>query len=238
MISFIVPAYNEERGLGRTLAAIHATASDLGEPYELIVVDDASTDGTAMIAEAAGARVEHVHYRQIASTRNAGARVARGSILIFVDADTVVPPATLRASMDALRRGAVGGGAFVRLDGRLPFYGRLLVWILRSAMRLGRLAAGCYVFCTRHAFDMSGGFDERLFATEEIALSRSLGRLGRFVILRQQVETSGRKLRTHSAWEVLRLTPAIVRNGSPALRTRAGLELWYGSRRIDPETGR
>ncbi len=238
MISFIIPAYNEERGLGRTLAALHAAASDLGEPYELIVVDDASTDGTAMVAEAGGARVVHVHYRQIASTRNAGARVARGNILIFVDADTVVPPATLRASVDALRRGAVGGGAFVRLDGRLPFYGWLLVWIVRSAMRIGRLAAGCYVFCTRDAFDLSGGFDERLFATEEIALSRTLGRLGRFVILRQHVETSGRKLRTHSVWEVLRLMPAIVRAGSPALRTRAGLELWYGSRRIDPETGR
>jgi glycosyltransferase involved in cell wall biosynthesis len=237
MISFIVPAYNEERGLGRTLAALHAAASDVGEPYELIVADDASTDGTAMVAGAAGARVEHVHYRQIAGARNAGARVASGDILIFVDADTVVPPATLRASVGALRRGAVGGGAFVRLDGRLPFYGRLLVSLLRFVMRTGRLAAGCYLFCTRDAFDLSGGFDERLFATEELALSRALGRLGRFVILRQHVETSGRKLRTHSAWEVLRLMPAIVRVGSPALRTRAGLDLWYGSRRIDPETG-
>jgi len=98
MISFIVPAYNEERLLGHTLASIHAAAHVLSRPYEIVVVDDASTDSTVAIARQGGARVVSVRLRQIAGTRNAGARAARGSILIFVDADTLVPGRTLAAA--------------------------------------------------------------------------------------------------------------------------------------------
>jgi glycosyltransferase involved in cell wall biosynthesis len=237
MVSFIVPAYNEERLIGRTLAAIQAAAQSLGQPYEIIVVDDASSDRTAAIARAAGARVVAVHYRQIASTRNAGARAAVGRTLIFVDADTSVLPETVRASLDAVQRGAVGGGATVRLDGRLPWHGWIMLGVLRVTMRAGRLAAGCYLFCTREAFDAAGGFDERLFATEELVLSRALGRLGRVVILRESVVTSGRKLRTHSGWEILRLMSTLVGSGARAFRSRDRLDLWYGSRRVDPESG-
>ena len=86
MISFIVPAYNEERLLGATLDALHAAGRAAGEPYELIVVDDASTDRTALIAQGHGALLVRVAHRQIAATRNAGARRANGDLFIFVDA--------------------------------------------------------------------------------------------------------------------------------------------------------
>ena len=76
MLSFVIPAHNEEQHLGATLAAINAAASDAGEPFEVIVVDDASTDRTARIAEEAQARVVLVQNRQISATRNAGARAA------------------------------------------------------------------------------------------------------------------------------------------------------------------
>jgi len=235
MISFIVPAYNEEPLIGRTLAAIQAAARETAEPCEVIVVDDGSTDRTAKVAGESGARVVSVHYRQIARTRNAGARAAAGEILVFVDADTIITPSTLRATLAALDAGAVGGGASLRLDGRIPWHGRLLLLLVRTGMRLGQLAAGCYLFCTRAAFEAAGGFDERLFATEEIALSRALARQGRVVILRETVESSGRKLRTHSGWEILRMMSAVARHGPRVLRSRERLELWYGSRRTDPE---
>ncbi|HEY7501837.1 MAG TPA: glycosyltransferase [Vicinamibacterales bacterium] len=234
MISFIVPAYNEERLLGQTLASIHAAARALDRSYEIVVADDASTDRTAEIARENGARVVPVRLRQIAGTRNAGARAARGEILVFVDADTLVPSATLSAAMDALARGAVGGGAMLRVDGTIPRHGRVLLFLVATGMRLGRLAAGCFLFCTREAFEAAGGFDERLFATEELALSRALRRHGRMTILREAVETSGRKLRTHSAWELARLIGALVGIGPRILRSRDRLELWYGSRRPDP----
>jgi len=233
VISFVVPAYNEERLLGRTLAAIHTAARELAQRYELIVVDDGSTDQTAAIATAGGARVVGVQFRQIARVRNAGAAAASGDVLIFVDADTIVPVATLRATLAALDRGAVGGGASVYIDGQLPPWVRLFMVPFRFAFRIGRLAAGCYVFSRRNDFETVGGFDEQLFAAEELALSRALGRRGRFVVLREPVTTSGRKVRTHSSSEVVRLLFRMLRHGTRPLKTRDDLTLWYGERRDD-----
>jgi GT2 family glycosyltransferase len=119
----------------------------------------------------------------------------------------------------------------------VPWHGRVLLALVRAGMRLGRLAAGCFVFSTRAAFEAAGGFDETLFATEEIALSRALARQGRVVILRETVLSSGRKLRTHSGWEILRLLSTVVRQGPRALRSRERLDLWYGGRRTDPVGG-
>src|SRR5687767_8100970 len=112
MISFIIPAYNEEALLARTLETLKESARSAldGLDHEIIVVDDASTDRTAQIAREAGARVITVEHRQIAATRNAGARSAQGDVFIFVDADTLVPASTLRAALEALRHGAIGGG--------------------------------------------------------------------------------------------------------------------------------
>src|SRR4029453_4170295 len=70
MISIIIPAYNEEALLDGTLTAIRAAAETLASPYEVIVVDDGSTDRTAAIASAHGARVVTVKLRHIAAARN------------------------------------------------------------------------------------------------------------------------------------------------------------------------
>ena len=235
ILSFIVPAHNEEQLLGRTLSALHAAARASGETYEIIVVNDASSDRTGEVAEALGARVVPVAYRQIARTRNAGAAVAAGQLFIFVDADTIVPAATVHATLKAWRAGAIGGGASVYLDGRLPWHARLFMPVFRFGMRAARLAAGCYVFCTPTVFDAIGGFDVRLFAAEELALSRAARRHGRFIVLPDRVVSSGRKIRTYTAMELLPLVMAFVRRGPAALRSRAGLGVWYDERRHDPE---
>src|SRR5688572_8616158 len=114
MISFVIPAHNEAELIGRTISAIHESARALGESYEVIVADDASTDATGSLAFEHGARVVTVSFRRIAATRNAGARAAIGEFLFFVDADTVVRMPALRSALRALRGGAVGGGAAVR----------------------------------------------------------------------------------------------------------------------------
>ncbi len=232
MISFIVPAYNEELLLGPTLRSAIAAVQVLDEPYEVIVVDDASTDRTAAVAKEHGARVVQVSHRQIAATRNAGARAAHGEFLIFVDADTVVNPAVVRAAVRALREGAVGGGCDLQFDGRLPYWAKLLILALRPVYRLGRIASGSFLFCTRQAFDAAGGFNEALYASEEAAMSRALGRQGRFVVLRESVLTSGRKLRAHSGLEILRVLGRLAVGGA---RKRQGLDIWYGARRDDPD---
>ena len=236
MISFIVPAYNEEQLLGRTLESLHAAAAGAGLPYEVIVADDASTDRTPEIARRLGARVVPVAHRQIAATRNSGARAATGAYLIFVDADTVVTAGVVRAAVEAMRSGAVGGGAAVSFDGTLPLYARVLVPLLSWGYRAARLAAGCFVFCTREAFAAVGGFDEAYFGAEEVVLSGALKRQGRFVVLPQSVCSSGRKMRTYSGRELLLISWRIAWRGRKGVQQRQGMEIWYAQeRRTDPE---
>jgi glycosyltransferase involved in cell wall biosynthesis len=234
MISFIVPAHNEEVLLAATLQAAHAAARAVACPYELIVADDASTDRTAAIAAAAGARVVAVAHRQIAATRNAGAHTARGDHFIFVDADTLVGEAVIRAALRAFDEGAVGGGAAIRFDGRVPRWASFLLPAFVWTFRVSRTAAGCFLFCTRAAFEAVGGFDETLYGAEEIFMSRALKRQGRFVVLREAVTTSGRKLRAYTAGELLRMLAWLAVRGPNSVRSREGLGLWYDERRPDP----
>ena len=236
MISFVVPAHNEERLLARTLRSLHDSASACGEPFEIVVVDDSSTDRTAAIAAELGARVVRVAHRQISATRNSGARQARGRFLVFVDADTWVDAAVVAGALGALRAGAVGGGCPVRFDGRLPAWARVAEPLFQALQRSTRMAAGCFLFCTREAFEDAGGFDESVYAGEEVLLSRALRRRGRFVLLRERVLTSGRKLRSHSSRDILRFAALVATRGMGAVRSREGLDVWYGPRRDDPES--
>ena len=234
MISFIVPAYNEESLLGATLDALHAAGRAVGELYELVVVDDASTDQTALVAQRHGALLVSVAHRQIAATRNSGAREASGELLIFVDADTIVNEAVVRSAVQALRDGAAGGGAGVQFDGAVPMYARLLMPVLVRLFRATRMAAGCFLFCTRSAFVAVGGFDETFYGAEELVMSRALKRIGKFVVLPHTVTTSGRKLRTHSARELLMVMARLALRGPKAVKQREGMDLWYAERREDP----
>src|SRR6266702_6002086 len=125
MISFIVPAYNEELELLSTIASIRVAASGVTQPYEIIVVDDASTDATAELAAQAGARVIPINRRQIAASRNAGARAAQGEYLFFVDADTRINREHVSGGIAALEGGYVGGSARVAMDGFVAIGGRV-----------------------------------------------------------------------------------------------------------------
>ena len=234
MISFVVPAYNEAKYLAATLDSIHMAARQCGEAYEVVVANDSSTDDTARIARAHGARVVNVARRQIAGSRNAGARESLGEFLIFVDADTHVNAALVRGALAALRSGAVGGGA------RVGFHGEIPRWLppFMSAFSvvyfgIGRWAAGCFVFCTRAAFDAAGGFDESTFAGEEIHFSRALKKQGRFVILREKVATSTRKVEGRTFWDVMRINFHVMRKAGFAgrIKRREDAAFWYEDKR-------
>jgi len=178
VITFIIPAYNEELLLDSTISALHSAAGAMQEPYEIVVVDDASTDSTTSVATRCGARVISVHYRQIAAARNAGAAQAHGDLLLFVDADTRVAQAVVCGAVQAMRSGAVGGGARARFDGRVPIYGRILAWLWLLIQRFEHLASGCFLFCTRHAFEAAGGFDQALYAAEDCRTEPATQALG------------------------------------------------------------
>jgi len=231
VISFIIPAHDEALLIGATLASIRATADALALAHEVIVVDDASSDATGALARAAGARVLRVEHRHIAATRNAGAQAARGDRLFFVDADTQVNAGVVRAALQALDSGAVGGGCTVQLPGLVAWHQRIALAVALPVLRITRIAPGCFQFCTRAAFAATGGYDERLYAAEDVVMSRALARLGRFVLLRESVLTSSRKLHTFSLREHGYLLWHFVWHGPAILRSRDRLGLWYEKRR-------
>ncbi|MFC5576881.1 glycosyltransferase [Lysobacter niabensis] len=231
MISFIIPAHDEARLIGAALASIEAAAAALSLAHEVIVVDDASSDATGAIAGAMGARVLRVEHRHIAATRNAGARAAQGDRFFFVDADTQVNADVVRAALRALDSGAVGGGCTVQLPGLVAWHQRTALALALPVLRMTRIAPGCFQFCTRAAFEATGGYDEGLFAAEDIVMSRALARLGRFALLRESVLTSSRKLHTFSLREHGRLLWHFMWHGPAMLRSRDRLGLWYEKRR-------
>ncbi|HWY50952.1 MAG TPA: glycosyltransferase [Chthoniobacterales bacterium] len=229
MLSFIVPAYNEELELPSTMAAIHDAVQD--RQYEIIVVDDASTDDTAQIARGAGAEVVSINRRQIAAARNAGARHARSDILFFVDADTRINEKHVTRAIEALEAGCAGGSARVVVSDRIPLWARIFIKVFSTLYFGLNLGAGAFLFTTRNNFDSISGFDEKLFVGEEIYFSIAIRRLGRFRILPEPVVTSARKLRMYPAREILRDSLRVILRGPRGARSREGLHIWYEGKR-------
>ena len=234
-LSFIIPAYNEEFELPRSIQAIRDAAGKTGDDYEIVVVDDGSTDATARIGKEHGATLVQIQRRHIAAARNAGAKAARGEILFFVDADTRIDQAHIAHAVAALEAGCSGGSARVAVDGTIPLWGRIFVRVFSLLYFANNLGAGAFLFTTRKNFDAVGGFDERLFIGEEVYFSLALKKIGRFKLLPTPIVTSGRKLRMYSAGHILHRSLWIMMRGKRAVQSRHRLELWYeGKRETEP----
>lgn len=233
LVSFVIPAYNEALLIGRAIGSIRDACETVGLRYEIVVADDASEDATAEIAARLGARVVTARHRQIAATRNSGARAASGALLVFVDADSAVNANLVARTAEAVRGGAIGGGARCAFDGEIPLWSRVIAGIAIPVYAWFGLTPGAYVFATRAAFDAVGGFDESVYGGEEVLFARALRRRGTFEIVRGTVVTSGRKLRTCSPGELFGTLFRLLRGGKRGAGSRDGFELWYGPRRAD-----
>lgn len=239
-ISLIIPAYNEERLLARTLAAVNAALPafvERGWATQLIVCDNNSTDRTAEIARAGGATVIFEPVNQIARARNAGAAAATGEWLMFIDADSRPDLALFAEVGEHIQAGrCLAGGCTLRLEGKhwlANFVTR--VWNWKSRQR--RWLAGSFIFCEADAFRSIGGFSRELFAGEELDLSLRLAELGQatnreIVILhRHPLLTSDRKVRLYSTREHLRFMFRVVFDHKHTLRNRDACHAWYDGRR-------
>ena len=233
-ISLLIPAYNEETLLPGVLARVRASFAAIGyTSYEIVVCDNHSTDATAAVARAGGAQVVYEEHNQISRARNTAARGARGRWLIFLDADTLLSSELLAETIRCFESGTVcAGGAALRFDlaDIGPFAANMTrVWNQVST-RFG-LAAGSYVYCYRQAWEEVGGFDETVYAGEEIFFSQRLKRWGRahglrFRILTDHpVVTSSRKVGWYGQWGLLWRCLRLMRPG--AVRSRAACSLWY-----------
>jgi len=234
LVSVIIPAYNEERLIGAAIGSVLRSNSALTQQrsVEIIVADNTSTDSTADVATRAGARVIQESKRQIARVRNAGASVATGKYLIFLDADSEMHPEHMQRVVALLDSGKViGGGAVIQME--CPWDYRLFVQTWNLISVTFRLAAGSFLFCERETFEQVGGFDETLYAGEELSLSQKLKAVGRgqgkklVIISDHPVTTSNRKIVDHSRWQSWRILTMLALRGAKGLRDAESCRYWY-----------
>jgi glycosyltransferase involved in cell wall biosynthesis len=235
--SLIIPAHNEEALLPRLLDTVDVARSRyrLGAgAVEVIVADNASTDATSEIARDRGCEVVPVAKRRIAAARNGGARIARGPVLSFVDADQQIHPETFNAIDDELGSGRIIAGATgVTLDrwslGIALTYAVLIPWVIALRMDTG------VVFCAARDFDAIGGYNEERYFGEDVEFLWTLKRLGRqrgqrlARVTKVKAVSSTRKFDRHGDWHyftmLFGMLPAMFR--SPALTNEIVQRYWY-----------
>ena len=186
-ISVIAPVVNEQEQLAATLSHLH-----LGPGDELIVVDGGSTDRTLDIARQFTPQVLSSPPGR-ARQMNVGAARASGDILLFLHADTHLPPGGLDAVRRAMQPPHIAGGAFrLVIEPTTPAL-RLIAWGANLRSRLGRLPYGDQaLFVRRRLFEQLGGYADEPFL-EDVKLVRAMRRHGRLAFVAQPARTSGRR---------------------------------------------
>jgi glycosyltransferase involved in cell wall biosynthesis len=219
-LSVIIPALNEEHFIGETLRRLHQAVQNLKSghncPVQILVVDNDSKDQTSAVACSYGATVIPEPIRNIARARNAGARVADGEVLLFLDADTLVPPSILSRISAVMSDPLCVGGA-VDVDHRpsRPIV-RLYLRFWRLLGRLTKMAQGATQFCRRETFSIMGGYDESIYMGEDVDFYWRLGRTARRTgckvsyIMDVQVVPSARRFDRWPLWKILLWTNPLL----------------------------
>jgi glycosyltransferase involved in cell wall biosynthesis len=217
MISVIIPAYNEEKYLAATLRSVAQALSTAACPSELIVVDNDSVDATKRIAEDFGAQVFPEKEHNISRVRNTGAKIACGEVLVFVDADTLIPEALVHEIALVMKDEKCFGGA-VAVTYEKParswirFY--LLGWKLWG--KVFKLRQGATQFCRREVFLELTGYDESIYIGEDVEFAWRLAKLARrrqaftFFIEHLKVKTSARRFDKMNWWKTIWLTNPLL----------------------------
>jgi len=189
MISMIVPVLNEAALIVQTLSALQPLRV---AGHEVIVVDGGSHDATIPLSERVVDQIVRSP-RGRSRQMNAGSKVARGEILLFLHADTFLPEGADKLIIDGLNQQGKSWGRFdVRLSGR-HFLLRITEWLMNWRSRLTGVTTGDQgIFVQRKLFEAVGGFPE-IDLMEDIALSKTLKRQGRPLCLWHRVLTSSRR---------------------------------------------
>jgi rSAM/selenodomain-associated transferase 2 len=199
-LTIIMPVLDEAAGLR---AALEALTPLRRRGVELIVVDGGSRDGTLDLARPLADRAIAAP-RGRAAQMNAGAGLARGEVMLFLHADTKLPPDADRLVLAGLAASGRAWGRFdVRIDGGAAL--GLVAGLMNLRSRLTGIATGDQaMFATRAAFAAAGGFPD-LALMEDVALSARLKRLGRPLCLRARVVTAGRRWQRHGVLRTILL---------------------------------
>ncbi len=205
-ISVIIPTLNEEKYLDITL--FHLTKQ---KPYEIIIGDSHSTDGTAAIAKKFGCRVVQAKKGSASMGRNAAARAARGNVLLFIDADTIVFPNIIDiVKKDFQNKKTVGWTCNIYAFS--PVWKEHLLYnannsLMEFLIKLAKKphAPGIAMAVRTSVFMQAGGFDEKLKVMEDHDLAFRVGKMGKFVYSKKTcVYTSTRRINKWGEWGLLK----------------------------------
>lgn len=192
LISVIIPAYNEEKYIGKTLQSIREL--ELGDnQLEILVIDADSKDKTEQVARSFGAKVVNVVHKGIGFARQQGVLSAKGDIIVFTDADTLVPEDWLVKYIKVLSKpGVVAAyGSYRVTDGNFPYFQitnfaqPVAVWVA-SKMKM-YLAGGQNIAAWREKAMGIGGFDEKLELLEDADFIKRMGRVGKIAYLSDNI---------------------------------------------------
>jgi len=202
-VSVIIPALNEEKYLLRCLKSLVSQPGK--ETFEVIVVDGGSEDGTVQVARQYADKVVVQPVRPVGAARNVGVKHARGNILAFIDADTMV----CKSWLEQLRRGFYSEPSIVGMTGpTLPYEGTKLDGLVyqiatgycqRLSFKLGiPHVAGFNCAYRRETFLNTGGFDENRQLSEDVILSLRMRHHGKFLFNSGMIAyTSLRRIRKY-----------------------------------------
>lgn len=204
-VSFVVPARNEAAGIAACVDSLVLQGRQAH--VEVIVVDNGSTDATAAIASARGAHVVHEPRPGLAHARQTGLSAVKAPYLVYVDADTVVPPGWVARALEQFRRDpdlVAFSPAFGFHDGRgVDIAGNAVFrWVLcpltnAVLLALGRpgILIGSTIALRTEALRAAGGVDQGFqFYGEDTMIARRLGRFGRVrYVLQPSLRTSARR---------------------------------------------
>jgi rSAM/selenodomain-associated transferase 2 len=197
-LSIVIPVLNEAHGIEPTL---HALAELRRRGVEVVVVDGGSTDDTPKLAQPHASAVLTAP-RGRARQMNAGAAQARGAVLLFLHADTQLPPDADRLVLEAIESGAVWGRFDVRITG-MAWMLRVVAALMNARSRWSGIATGDQaIFVRRDAFERLGGFPDQPLM-EDIELSKRLRQAHRPTCLRAKVTTSGRRWESRGVWRTI-----------------------------------
>lgn len=212
-ISFIIPAYNEEKYIGKCLESIIKEASSSQIESEIIIVNNASTDRTKEVAMSftnsqIKVRIVDEPQKGVNSARQTGFRVASGNLIAYIDADSQLTPNWIETALNKINKPTIVAVSGPAIFHDLPIATNLIIWVFyylayitylvnRFILKSGSLALGANILIKKQALQKIGGPDTTFqFYGDDTDLAKRLSKVGGVIFtFKLPIYTSGRRLK-------------------------------------------
>lgn len=195
-ISLIIPTFNEEKYIKKTLLSIK---SQNFKKFETLIIDSFSKDRTLEIAKRFKVKIVKTKRRNVGYARNLGARISKSEILVFLDADTLIPKNFLNRIFKIMNYGNIDLIGFELFPieknvlAKIVYSSFNLISKISSILKFPLISAACCAI-KREAFFKAKGFDTKNFAMEDISLSLKVSKFGKVRCINLKVRTSARRV--------------------------------------------